>query len=71
MWGEEGGEQGEGSHRGEQAHSDRFPSASPHGSSVEPLDRETKRRNIEVATLRLSLISLALRGPSQRPSGMS
>lgn len=57
--------------RGEQAHSNRFPSVSPHGSSVELLDRETKRRNTEVATPWQSLISLPLRGPAQRPSGMS
>lgn len=71
MWGEKRGEQGKRSRREEQAHSDRVPSVSPRGSSVESLGRETKRRNIEVTTPWLSLISLSLRGPAQRPSGMS
>lgn len=66
MWGEKRGEQGECSRRGEQAHSDRFPSVSPHGSSAESLDRETKSRNTEVTTLELFPISLPLRGPAQR-----
>lgn len=45
MWGEKRGERGKHSRRGKQAHSDRFASVSPHGSSVESLDRETKEKH--------------------------